>query len=346
MKRLKLLCTALILCLTSGLSTGQSQKKLFQELWSNSNCGPCASTHNMMEAQVAANQGDVIYIGWHCNYPDPSDPMYLENTPEHDYMMNFYQVFGVPDMPSNGDISAHLFDQPDIDSVLALTVPIELHPQLDINGSTLDAEVKVLTTDVPPTGSNLVLRVAVTETLDFQTPPGSIGLTHFPDVFRKYLTDMQGDAFVAANNGDFVTHTFSMQIPQHWDPTQLKIKAWVIDTTDLNPGGNYPIYDVINSAEASPQINTSIEANEAALNVAMYPNPANDQVNFDVHATVGGDLRISVCNTVGQIVLTEQYSALTGNNRFQLNINTLSAGSYLVRIEGAETLLTRKLLIQ
>lgn len=344
MTNFKTAFVSLFMCSVVGTTMAQSQKKVLQELWSNVECGPCQSAQLILEAQVAANPNDVIFIGYHANYPSPTDPMYLENTTELDYLMNFYQVFGVPNMATNGDVGSPTTDQPVIDSLLSLTVPLELHPQLNIVGNTLNATIQTLTTDTPPASTNLVLRVAVTETMDYQTPPGVINLTHFPDVFRKFLTNTSGDSFVPAVNGDSVTSTFSITMPIHWNPDNLKIKAWIIDTTDT--GGINPKYNVINSAEASPDMTNSLSENQDGLTISTYPNPATTQFIIDINAISGKDITVQVFNAVGQLVQSRAKELNVGSNKVKLDVEALNSGTYLVKIISEGHVFSKKLIIR
>lgn len=69
----------------------------------------------------------------------------------------------------------------------------------------------------------------------------------------------------------------------------------------------------------------------------MYPNPANDQLNFDV--PVSGELEIS--NLSGQWMLKEDVPAGT----VRWNVGELPRGMYLVRFLSGDAILSRRLIL-
>lgn len=154
-------CILLGLILIGAVSSldAQAQQKLLTELWGNAECAPCGPIHTHIVSLRDANPGRVILVGFSASHPSPTDPLYLEDPEELNYLMDFYDIIGVPDLRSNGGLP--IDSQVGVDSVLAQTVPLELQVQGEIGGSTLTASVDVFTLGTPPSSDSLVLRVAV-----------------------------------------------------------------------------------------------------------------------------------------------------------------------------------------
>ena len=71
--------------------------------------------------------------------------------------------------------------------------------------------------------------------------------------------------------------------------------------------------------------------------IKMYPNPANDVVNFSANASIEN---ISIYNTLGQIVA----SANPSNSFYSFNTSDLQSGMYVVKIQSNGLTSTSKLL--
>jgi hypothetical protein len=69
----------------------------------------------------------------------------------------------------------------------------------------------------------------------------------------------------------------------------------------------------------------------------MYPNPANDVVNFSANASIEN---VSIYNTLGQIVA----SANPLNSFYSFNTSDLQSGMYVVKVQSNGLTSTSKLL--
>lgn len=71
--------------------------------------------------------------------------------------------------------------------------------------------------------------------------------------------------------------------------------------------------------------------------IKMYPNPANDVVNFSANASIEN---VSIYNTLGQIVASVNPS----NSFYSFNTSDLQSGMYVVKIQSNGLISTSKLL--
>lgn len=70
--------------------------------------------------------------------------------------------------------------------------------------------------------------------------------------------------------------------------------------------------------------------------VDVYPNPADNQLNISFIAKENSDLEIRLTDISGRVILQEEYSATSGANVHQINLNSISRGVYFLSI-GDET---------
>ncbi|MBN2682704.1 MAG: T9SS type A sorting domain-containing protein [Bacteroidales bacterium] len=79
------------------------------------------------------------------------------------------------------------------------------------------------------------------------------------------------------------------------------------------------------------------ELNVTDSNVSVYPNPSNGIVNFQNVANA----KISVYNTIGKLVAQLDRA----NETTTLDMSKMQAGTYIVKIEGNGTVITRKIVL-
>lgn len=76
--------------------------------------------------------------------------------------------------------------------------------------------------------------------------------------------------------------------------------------------------------------------------VAAFPNPAKDVLNVNITLNNNEAATVSMFNTLGQTVISEQHSLNTGVNNVQLNTSNLQSGVYMVTVTvGTSTATTR-----
>lgn len=126
---------------------------------------------------------------------------------------------------------------------------------------------------------------------------------------------------------------------------------------EAKPGSNYNIYrqgigadKISGSGNASVLIqsygwgvwyadgnrNLQVSTGEVASNLTdlrVSPNPAVDQVQLQFTAAQTGAVQISVANMLGSVVQNRQSDMQSGENRFDLNLQSLPSGTYIVRLQ-------------
>lgn len=93
---------------------------------------------------------------------------------------------------------------------------------------------------------------------------------------------------------------------------------------------------------------TSVNEKEPAVNVSVYPNPANQFVKIGLNAHRDGLARIVLTDNLGNMVMerSEEYSE--GNNQFTLDLSSsrIFSGIYFVKLYTAQGTLARKVIVR
>lgn len=102
--------------------------------------------------------------------------------------------------------------------------------------------------------------------------------------------------------------------------------------------------DTYVAPDNAPILETPLErtASEALI---IFPNPAQDWVEFQFEASEAQDYKIQLFDSQGKLLITKQLSAEKGINKNQLDLQQLSNGSYFVYIQLKDRRLTQKILV-
>lgn len=68
----------------------------------------------------------------------------------------------------------------------------------------------------------------------------------------------------------------------------------------------------------------------------IFPNPSMGNVSVRFNNAVASDVTIEVSNLVGQIVYSSNETTVSGSNSFNLNLDHLNDGQYIVKIGNAQ----------
>lgn len=105
--------------------------------------------------------------------------------------------------------------------------------------------------------------------------------------------------------------------------------------SDLDPVTHYYIDGLeleITSANTLALVETKVH---------VYPNPATDLVNVEISGKTSGNYTISVFNTVGAMVMSQN---VNGNNTYSIDVTSLPAGLYMMEVSGSHGKTVRKLI--
>lgn len=75
---------------------------------------------------------------------------------------------------------------------------------------------------------------------------------------------------------------------------------------------------------------------------AVYPNPVKDQLNLSIVSPASEKASITVTDVTGKVVMLLNKTLVSGDNNLNINVSTLSTGSYYIRlVAGDETKTTQ-----
>lgn len=78
------------------------------------------------------------------------------------------------------------------------------------------------------------------------------------------------------------------------------------------------------------------EPTTASLRISVAPNPVLDFTQISLTAQKGGDAQVSVCNMLGQVLMTRNVTLQEGENVLDFDMSILPTGSYFVRIAAGD----------
>ena len=74
----------------------------------------------------------------------------------------------------------------------------------------------------------------------------------------------------------------------------------------------------------------------------LFPNPVEDLVRIGWNTTDPGPVQVTVLNGMGQELLAQQFTASAGDNTFLLDMSTVAAGTYFLRLQKGDGMVHRK----
>lgn len=99
--------------------------------------------------------------------------------------------------------------------------------------------------------------------------------------------------------------------------------------------------DVIGQCDASAKIEFEEDAIDVP-HIEAYPNPSSDHMTISFASTIESSYTVTLIDVMGRTVLTDNKYALEGDNQYELNLNDVAKGIYVVMIKtDEETLQTR-----
>ncbi len=232
MKRHLLFLASLTMLISLNLSA-QNERVLMFECFTNTGCGPCASQNPALDALINANGDRVAAIKYHMSWPGANDPMYLHNTTDNDARKGVYGVNAVPhtvvDGIRFGDVPSGL-NQNMVNNWLAIESPFEMRLATEVDLAANTITVNVMGKASAAVSGNLRLYVGVIEKeIHFTSAPGSNGERDFYSVMKKLLPSAGGTAIGPVEAGDYFAQSFTWELANIYDNSQLDAVAWIQD---------------------------------------------------------------------------------------------------------------------
>ncbi|TND08070.1 MAG: hypothetical protein FD123_2624 [Bacteroidetes bacterium] len=182
--------------------------------------------------------------------------------------------------------------------------------------------------------------------------------------YRWGTTTVTADGYgtLTTPEGTFANVTRVHFYQSYKDSTNIMSTPYVITYTNdeymwyLN-GNHYPIAAVytltpstggpVQSAFYMNNVVNSVNENSAITALSLSPNPANEQVNFDITLDQEKELSIALYNSVGQkIELTATVAGRIGENKISVPVSELPAGVYFASVSlNGEQVTSRRFIV-
>ncbi|HQQ95170.1 MAG TPA: choice-of-anchor J domain-containing protein [Bacteroidia bacterium] len=125
--------------------------------------------------------------------------------------------------------------------------------------------------------------------------------------------------------------------------TGLNTNSVLVKFVAISDFGNNLYIDNVNLRQTDA---VGIEnINASVLNIEMYPNPASSEVLLNIPALNAGNAKVSIVNTLGQVVYSNQSALNMGDNRMSIDVKDFAAGVYNVIIDTKDASAVKKLTV-
>jgi len=228
----------IILNLISISLTAQVRRIVLMEVVTNSGCGNCAVSNEIMNRFYENYFGGVISVRYHASWPDISDPMFQADSVDNNARTDYYGVTYTPQYFMDGVSKGAAEDEErmfrEMNNDLIKKAPVWIDIDADITADSVKFNVIITAYENIDSG-NLRLRTAIVERLkQFTVPPGANGEKDFPDVMRKMLPDFNGIDFPSMQRGNSATYSFTCAVNPIWNWKDLAVVAWIQDDNTKN----------------------------------------------------------------------------------------------------------------
>ncbi len=116
------------------------------------------------------------------------------------------------------------------------------------------------------------------------------------------------------------------------------------DSLDWNRVCATPGYANTNTNSSCPTPTQGLVSVNAHKSVSVYPNPSRGMINLDLKAISGREVKVTVNNMIGNVVM--EASAKNTNGTAQLDLSDLQNGVYIVKITAANGTFVQRVVLK
>ena len=327
-------------------------RKVLHEVYTSSSCPPCTlGTSVLKNIFTSVDTAKWVCIKYQMQAPLTGDPYYTIEARDRG---NTNDVGAIPHLRVDGATGLITYDYTVNGLNTAATVPAAFRTSgvatIDPDAKNVSFEAKLTPVFTANNDLNLGFFAAIVEKRT-ERNASTNGETSFTYVMKKFMTNpITGDAFTNVVEGEEISlnydYTFNgnYRLPDNAgspinhdyehsveDFNHLMVVYWVQDLESkmvLQAG----------AADPDPSFNPNIGISQLKANFKLnvYPNPAANVLYVQTDAAL---MKVSLFNLLGQTI-----KEVEGNNAFesQINVNNLSPGMYLLKVDTQEGTITRK----
>ena len=302
------------------ISQAQVQKTIVVEHFTNSVCGVCA-IKNPGLYQNLADHPEILHIAFHPSSPYASCLFSQQNPVENDDRTKWYSIYGgTPWLVIQGEVqsSGTNFGNPSLfNPFYGETTPFSLtvkEYRYETDNVQVEVTIKAVT---PHSQEQALLFLGFVEDTVFYTSPN--GESTHTDIFRKSLTDIEGDMISLPSAGDSVVMSFSLSPNALWNIDRMYSMAILQDPASkmVMQAGKTSIIEYMD-----PSFIGTYERPSEKLNI--YPNPAAGSKLTISNA----DDKVLISGMDGRIIKAFDQQ---GGRETIIDIADLSEGIYIIR---------------
>jgi Outer membrane protein Omp28/Secretion system C-terminal sorting domain len=311
----------------------QSVKRyVLMEHFTNTYCSICAASNPGFYTTIKIETNtDIHHLAIHPDIPYLQCPLYQANTTEQVKRKTFYGIQGTPRVSINGAANASVgsVTTASLAAEVAKTSPLSVKVKeiSGTSGRTATITVKPVG-DVPAAEYRLFVAI-VEKKLNFAANNGES--VHY-DVFRKFLTSADGDAYTIPTKGVEASLNFNYTPMSPWVADQVYVLAFIQNMTTkeiLNSGTKFDITSSNDEAQLDNQLK-------------IIPNPTNGVLHYTFDNLTPQYLKVT--NIIGQVILTKDNVEIINNG--ELNLSNQPNGVYYLTIKAKEGLAIKKIVKQ
>ena len=339
-------------------TTQAENKNVLLEEYTGRNCPYCPDGHKKANDIKVAFPDDIVLMRIHTGgYAPTSNPNL--NTAFGPLLAGQSGISGYP----TGTVNRHVFSGSSTsmdrgawssasNEVLSETavVNIGMNAVVDTATRKLFVEVEMYYTGTQTVSFNK-LNVAVLQDNIFGSQSGasSYNPAHGNDnnynhkhILRHMPLGAWGEKINDIEPGTFVRNTVNYTLPENIQGVELKIKDLdiaVFITEDKQ--------EVLNTTHMKPILGSATSIKEFSIKpIDLYPNPTNDKLNVEFEIRKASDVNIKLHNLLGQTVLDENKTFSSGQRKFQVDVNSLETGIYILELSNGVSSSTQKVIIK
>ena len=287
------------------------------ELFTNTPCVICGSQNPSFFKRLENFEGQYHLISFYPGAPYLNCIFYQANITENKARLAFYpQVNGSPTVIVNGEGSSNpngittavLNDLTGGESWLQLAISEE--------GTVIrDVEIAMQTFAENEMSIGQLFAVIVEREIMYNAPNGE---TVHHNVFRKFLTPVEGDNVDLSSGNETVSYQYD--IDNSWNANEVFVIAWI-----SNPETN----EIINSGTRFDNLVLSQKNLVFDNKINVFPVPATSFINISSEELIQ-NARINMYDILGRKIFSSKTDLI--NSEYQINTNSWNPGNYTLEI--------------
>ena len=142
--------------------------------------------------------------------------------------------------------------------------------------------------------------------------------------------------------GDKLTKTFSFVLDENWKTEKMHIIPILLKNNVYVNAATVTFTDALANGFVSSVDNAILSEN----NVKVYPNPSNTTTNIELSLAQPSQVEVQILSLTGSTISQRNYGVLSGDVTLPINLFTLNAGIYFVKVKTEAGTRIEKLIVE